>query len=130
MKFPEKFLLKLPEGTMARVEAVSPNRSEWIRDVLLGALDAWEGVDGGGETKSELVRPGEAVRIPRGLNSANLRPDALALLEALRKKPMTPRDAEKAMGWLGLRYANAEKALIAEGLVVLQDGVLVAEGAG
>jgi len=114
---------------MARVEAVSPNRSEWIRDVLLSALDAWEGVDGGGETKSELVRPGEAVRIPRGLKPANLRPDALVLLGAIQKKRMTSRQAEAELGWLGLRYANAEKALILEGLVALQDGVLVAEGA-
>ncbi len=128
MKFPEKFLLKLPAGTMARIEAASPNRSEWIRDVLLGALDAWEGVDGGGETKSELVRPGEAIRIPRGFDPKCLRPDALVLLGAIQKKRMTSRQAEAELGWLGLRYSNAEKSLIAADLVVLQDGVLVAEG--
>ncbi|WP_264753953.1 hypothetical protein [Tritonibacter mobilis] len=41
---------------------------------------------------------------------------------------MTSRQAEAELGWLGLRYSNAEKSLIAADLVVVQDGVLVAEG--
>lgn len=89
-----------------------------------------------GETACDLVRPGEAIPIPRKgrdgqkVDIADLRPDAVVLLGALRKKPMGSRDAEKAMGWLGLRYSKAEKQLIGLGLVRQENGILVAEGEG
>ncbi len=38
MKFPEKILLKLSEGTLARIDAVSGNRSEFIRNAVDVAL--------------------------------------------------------------------------------------------
>ncbi len=47
MKYPEKFLLKLPEGTLGRVDAVADNRSEWIRGLVLREL----GADGVGKTE-------------------------------------------------------------------------------
>lgn len=52
--------------------------------------------------------------------------DAAAVLEVIRSKPMSSRQVEAAMGWMGLRYANAEKLLMRSGAVAVVDGHLVA----
>lgn len=52
--------------------------------------------------------------------------DAAAVLAVIRSKPMSSRQVEAAMGWLGLRYSNAEKLLLRSGAVAVVDGHLVA----
>lgn len=49
--------------------------------------------------------------------------DALSLIKSGR---YSSRDLEKKFDWIGLRYANAEKALLSENLVHVVDGILVA----
>lgn len=43
---------------------------------------------------------------------------------------MSSRDADRAMGWMGLRYSKAEGQLLLAGLIRLEGGLLVAEGEG
>ena len=134
---PKKIIsVRLDEDLISEVDKLCPKRgersdfiSDAISEKLHGALDVCE--EGSGETKSDLVRPGEAIPIPRkgvdgqAVNICDLKPDAVVLLSALRQKRMASREAEKSMGWLGLRYSKAERSLIGAGLVAVVDGVLV-----
>lgn len=104
--------VRFPDGTFDLIDAVSDNRSCFIRDAVSAAL-------GGGGVR----------RVPRKKNSnvsSGRGADAAVLLEALRKRSMSSREAEKLMGWLGLRYANAEKRLLQDGSVYSDGGILVA----
>ena len=38
MKYPDKVLLRLEAGTLARIDAVTDNRSEWLRAAIDAAL--------------------------------------------------------------------------------------------
>lgn len=60
------------------------------------------------------------------VDPAGLRPDAVVLLTALRKKRMTSQGAEREMGWMGLRYSRAEGELLSSGLAWLDGGILCA----
>lgn len=65
-RFPESVLLKLPEGMLARIDAVSDNRSEFIRKAVIGALSQ---MDGDAVPPRLRVAPDEPV-------GADLRPGA------------------------------------------------------
>lgn len=52
--------------------------------------------------------------------------DILDVVAVIRSGRYSSNMAERALGWPGLRYANAEKALLASGKVVVEGGVLVA----
>ncbi|GLO70333.1 hypothetical protein MACH17_18500 [Phaeobacter inhibens] len=150
--------VRFPDGTFTRIDAIAPNRSEWIRDIVIGALDACDDVGTSSPmTREQAMDPdpllaalpmkvaeGEEYKFeprtklppidhieegPSKETGGDLRPDAVVLLGALRKKRMSSRDAEEAMGWLGLRYSKAERQLIGLGLVHQENGLLVAEGA-
>lgn len=151
MKYPEKILLKVSEGTMSRIDAVAPNRSEFIREAVEAALGGYEmdvgamrknsvpAVDDGSAPESSFGRPklvkepDPAVEAkpsaPARRVSSDVSPraqDKVDLMAVLRGGRLSSRQAEQAMGWPGLRYANAEKALLASGQVVVDGGVLVA----
>ena len=51
--------------------------------------------------------------------------DILDLVAVIRSGRYSSNMAERALGWPGLRYANAEKALLASGKAVVEGGVLV-----
>ena len=133
MKFPEKILLKLPSGTLDRIDAITPNRSEFIREVVLRELVVRGGVMPVGSKKKSFVPP-EPDPVQAVIDEIAVRPvapsgrqaDAAALLAVIRSKRLSPRRAEAEMGWLGLRYGNAEKLLLSSGAAVLDGGFLVA----
>jgi len=133
MKFPEKILLKLPSGTLDRIDAITPNRSEFIREVVLRELVVRGGVMPVGSKKKSFVPP-EPDPVLSAIDAAKARPvapsgrqaDAAELLAVIRSKRLSPRRAEAEMGWLGLRYSNAEKLLLSSGAAVLDGGFLVA----
>lgn len=138
MKYPEKILLKLPEGCLGRIDAVASNRSEFIRDAVEAAL--------GGDTtlvekpasiparkavpqkKNSIVPPSDKTEVKPKLAAApsGRQADAAAVLGVIRSKRLTSRQVEAEMGWLGLRYANAEKLLLSSGAAAVVDGHLVA----
>lgn len=53
--------------------------------------------------------------------------DILDVVAVIRSGRYSSNMAARALGWPGLRYANAEKALLASGKVVVEGGVLVAK---
>lgn len=133
MKYPEKILLKLPAGTLARIDAVSGNRSEFVREALLSFLDGGEKssvvvCDKGGAEKPVSENAGGSKKNfdRKPIEKDGLRPDEAVLLEAVRRKRMTSQQADRAMGWLGLRFARAESELLSRGLIRVDGGVLVA----
>ena len=134
MKFPEKILLKLPDGTLGRIDAITPNRSEFIREVVLRELVVRGGVMPIGAKKKSFVTP-DPYPVQVAPDAAKARPaaarsgrqsDAAELLSLIRSKRLSSRQAESEMGWLGLRYSNAENLLINSGAIVLDGGLLVA----
>ena len=130
--------VRFGDGTFARIDAVASNRSEFIRGAVEAAL--------GGDTTSVEKPASVPVRksVPQKKNSivpssdkAAVNPklaaapsgrqaDAAAVLGVIRSKRLTSRQAEAEMGWLGLRYANAEKLLLSSGAAAVVDGHLVA----
>lgn len=130
--------VRFPDGTFAAIDAVCSNRSEFIRYAVAEALKAGSGQRAKTDAPAIAERavkevPAKRLRSKKNfdgqaVSTDGLRPDAAALLEALRKKRMSPKDAEKAMGWLGLRYSKAEGQLLLAGVVRVEGGVLVAEG--
>jgi hypothetical protein len=149
-KYPEKFLLKLPEGTLGRIDAVSGNRSDFIRDAIedsLGGVSekknsivapvSVKGPVGSGkpltayrqlihDASSPAVElPDEPQNIPENIPSVSPRErDKELLLSLIRGKSLTSRSARDALGLPGLRYDNAEKALLTDGVIAIYDGIL------
>lgn len=126
LKYPERVLLKLPLGTLGRIDALGGNRSEFIRGAVEAAL-------GGGGMPVSAVKP-EPVRCEKKFDVARSEvsfsdrreADVLALLEVIGGGRFTCRQVEGKMDWAGLRYSNAEKALLSSGRAAVIDGVLVA----
>lgn len=110
--------VRFPDGTFAAIDAVATVRSEFIRGAVADALDG-PGRIKRAPKKSEI----RATSVPSPREA-----DKAALLEALRARRMSSREAEAAMGWPGLRYRNAERDLMASGKVLAQGGVLVVWG--
>lgn len=122
--------VRFGDGTFDRIDAVSGNRSEFIRGAVEAALGgAYEPVKKIDMPASEPVET-HTLPVPQKKNSIVPSPKVgkaytkpvsprAADIEALRaligEKRLTSRQAEQAMGWLGLRYANAEKGLLQSG---------------
>ena len=117
---PRKIFLKLASGRLSRIDAVSGNRSKFMRDAIDAALGLPVGDDG---AEVPVVSEGPKVRVAR--RGADLLPDAAVLHEHLRKKPMSPRDAEKQLAWMPGRVQRAEMALSDAGLISYQSGLMV-----
>ena len=130
--------VRFGDGTFARIDAVASNRSEFIRDAVEAAL--------GGDTtlveKPASVparKPSPQKKNSTGPSSdktevnpkmaaapSGRQADAVSVLGVIRGKRLTSRQVEAEMGWLGLRYANAEKLLLSSGAAAVVDGHLVA----
>jgi len=129
----KNYSIRFDADLMARVDAITRNRSEFIREVVLRELVVRGGVMPVGSKKKSFVPP-EPDPVLSAIDAAKARPvapsgrqaDAAALLAVIRSKRLSPRRAEAEMGWLGLRYGNAEKLLLSSGAAVLDGGFLVA----
>lgn len=137
------FSFRLDEDLVSRIDALDQRRSDFVREAILAALD---GRAAGllAETDREVVLANadqvrlikkpvseKAVRRKKNfdrkpIEKDGLRPDEAVLLEAVRRKRMTSQQADRAMGWLGLRFARAESELLSRGLIRVDGGVLVA----
>lgn len=146
--------VRFPDGTFARIDAVSGNRSEFIRLAVERALaggglpDKGKGVgleglpavpailakSASAATAARAVEAGSEVRAAKAARSkaaakwtTPLREqDKADLLALVRGNMLNSRAAEARLGWPGLRYGNAEKALMDEGRLVVVDGFLEA----
>lgn len=124
---------------MDRVDAQDVGRSEFIRDAVEAAL----GVSSdpvakintpkvipvrkpAPQKKNSIVPPSDEKSEVMTAAPSGRQADAAAVLEVVRSKPQSSRQVEAAMGWMGLRYANAEKLLMRSGAVAVVDGHLVA----
>ncbi|WP_416558555.1 ribbon-helix-helix domain-containing protein [Phaeobacter sp. JH20_02] len=130
MDMPTKiFSFRLDEELIAEVDRRFPKRgerTEFVADAVAEKL----GLDTPVKAKmppiaKRAVAP-KPEKSPKGADM--LRPDAVVLLAALRKKSMTSRQAKAEMGWLGLRYENAERVLLSEGSAAVVNGVVVPTG--
>ena len=134
------FSFRLDEDLVSRIDGTGLKRSDFVRGAIEAALCGSvvpEPVSAPEPTPAAVAALEPAVvstSVPKKNNSGvssdgfrvdAFRSDSLVLLEALRKKRMTPRDAERAMGWLGLRYSRAEAELLGAGVICLDDGFLV-----
>lgn len=105
--------VRFADGTFARIDEVSGNRSEFIR----GAVDvALGGVPASANVVSE--------KIPVDFLEA----DKAALLALLSERRLGSRDAARRLGLPGRRYDNAERALLASGAILSVSGVLAVWG--
>lgn len=133
MRYPEKFLLKLPEGTLGRVDAVSGNRSEFIRDAVLSAL----GEVAGKSRKSEIGKPapkisgGEKVDHKKNMKAAALTKgsdqksdDERVLLDFLRCGVRTEREVAREIGWTAMRVSKVVARLGSAGKVKFRGGAI------
>ena len=134
----KNYSIRFDPDLMARVDARPEGRSEFIRAAAEAALGvpfagAVNGPVAGGKKKSFVPPDPDPVQV--AIDTAKARPavarsgrkaDAAELLAVIRSKRLSPRQAEAEMGWLGLRYGNAEKLLLSSGAAVVVDGVLVA----
>ena len=109
MEMDGRIMLRVPDGLLDRIDAVrgGETRSGFIR----GAVEVALGV--------------EVRREPERKKISSVPADQIVLLALVRKRVLSSRDAEKALGWLGLRYGNAERGLLKAGLIEVRDGVLV-----
>jgi len=132
------FSFRLDEGLVSRIDEVSSDRTGFVREALERAL---AGASDGSVTSFnrpkrerrpdpavEAVKAAipEKVRVPakKGFTTPLREADKAAVLDLIRKKRVSSRQAEQEMGWPGLRYANAEKALLADGTVEVVNGLL------
>ena len=134
----KNYSIRFDPDLMARVDARPEGRSEFIRAAAEAALGvpfagAVNGPVAGGKKKSFVPPDPDPVQV--AIDTAKARPavarsgrqaDAAELLAVIRSKRLSPRQAEAEMGWLGLRYGNAEKLLLSSRAAVVVDGVLVA----
>jgi hypothetical protein len=133
----KNYSIRFDPDLMARFDARPEGRSEFIRAAAEAALGlpfagALNGPAAGAKKKSFV--PPDPDPVQAAIDTAKARPvarsgrqaDAAELLAMIRSKRLSPRQAEAEMGWLGLRYGNAEKLLLSSGAAVVVDGVLVA----
>lgn len=120
--------VRFPDGTFDRIDNFNPNRSEFIREVVLRELVVRGGgvgmradvakVEGvAGVKKNSLKGPGSKVS-PRDADKA-------VLLKLVSGKRLSSSQASKALAWPGLRFSNAERALLACGELKVEGGFLV-----
>ena len=121
--------VRFPDGTFAAIDAVSGNRSEFIRRAVARSLcggglpDKGKGV---GLERLKVSDAPKAVSAGRRMDGDIRSGDKAALLALVRENMLNSRAAAKRLGWPGLRYRNAEKALMDEGRLMVVDGFLEA----
>lgn len=103
---------------LAEIDAVcGGNRSEWLRCAIRGALD------GGVEPVVDRGAVSEPVSADPGVG-ARLHPKSAELLEFIRGKRLSSRDAERRLGWSGLLFHRAEAELLRLRLARMDAGLL------
>lgn len=146
------YSIRLDEGLMARIDAHDQVRSDFIRDAITTALDRDDVALGGSMQKLHIAGPAKPTKIiKRGPGDGGLKPvpvkkksdavppavvrpgsevvspraqDKADLLALIQSKRLSSRQAKDKLGWLGLRYENAERALMDDGAVWVNAGVL------
>jgi hypothetical protein len=128
--------VRFPDGTFDRIVRINPNRNEFIRKAVADALADAEGCADvtwppkGGDEVPLARKPDQPKKNFDGkpVDKEELRPDARVLLEQVRQKRWTSQRHEKALGWLGRRFINAEGDLFELGLIRAEGGILVVAG--
>ena len=123
--------VRFPDGTFDGIDKFNPNRSEFIREVVLRELV----VRSGGDGMKRSALPAKPVAGPKknslkgsGSKVSARDADKAVLLNLVRGKLFRSHEARKrleALGWLGLRYDNAERALLSSGALKVEGGLLV-----
>ena len=131
MKYPERMLLKLPDGCLGRIAAASCGGSsaEFVRGAIAVALgDPAVGIPASKPAVRSKSKSRPAAEPEKKFDdcSAGLTPDQSELLALVCGGPIMSRVAEDHFGWLGLRYQNAERGLSSAGLIRFEGGMLVA----
>lgn len=130
MKYPEKMLLKLPDGFLARIDAASSNRSDFVRSAIEAAL--------GGDVAP--VVPAEPVDVHKDVDrrvamaapvdkrsSDRFRADDDALLDYVRSHPrVNVRSICEGLGWFEVRVSKGIARLGSLGLVRFSGGFVEA----
>ena len=131
MKYPEKFLLKLPVGTLDRIDGVSENRSSYIRGLIAADLAGPSEIVLDGGKKNSIVpavqKVGVAKKIPEIIPDRNVdrkAADDVSVLDFLRCGIRTERDAAKALGWGSMRVSKSVARLGAAGRVKFSGGAI------
>lgn len=126
MKYPEKLLLKLPAGTLAAIDLVGSNRSEFIRSAVQSALVPSREMSRravGGPVVSDGVRSSKPVPVQKNsIARADLKDGDLDVLAALADSNLTERSLAKVLGWTEMRVSKAVARLSAAGLVKFTGG--------
>ncbi|MCF6275677.1 MAG: hypothetical protein L3J05_07925 [Robiginitomaculum sp.] len=140
----EVMKVRFSDGTFARIDCVSGNRSDFIRSAVCGVLDfdvsAVAPVLLGpvsvpkknliGSVLKKPVVAAVVLRDRRGVevDTSGFRSDSLLLLEHIFLDRVTSRQASISLGWLGLRFDRAEKELLSSGVVWIDGGFLCHSG--
>lgn len=83
-RFPESVLLKLPEGMLARIDAVSGNRSEFIRRAVMSALVGLDSDVVPARLREAAVSSGALVEKAKDVRKPPARPVASAVSPSKR----------------------------------------------
>lgn len=120
-KVPEKMLLKMPAGWLARIDAArgTVNRSAWVRGCIEGELS------GGGRPTDLAAEPdAPVVENEQDVPAAGVSATSKTLLGLIRDRRMTSRQAMEAMGITEGLYRKIESELFDADLICVSDGVL------
>lgn len=121
--FPEQILLKLSEGTKARIDKIATNRNGFIRMAIENEIErrnTWRRASAVPEKNPEpTVDTPSASEV--GLSSR-----ATILLTHLRKHgTATPAGACRDLGWAQIGYDRAERELLDAGMIEIIGGCVM-----
>lgn len=127
----EKYLLKLEEGTLARIDAVAENRAVFVRAAIERALGGvYTPVDdsGAGIYAEKPVKAPQPLKPVRERVEAELRPDDAEMLDYFRgRKGASERQARMDLGWPEMRVGRCVSRLVNAGrLTVVSSGYYAA----
>ena len=128
MRFPEKMLLKLPAGTLGRIDGVTSNRNDWVRGLIDQALEGEPALRAEPECDGGLddVEDGTASPRPKLSNREEMAAaDDVALLALVRRGPEVVRRAAAEMSWMGRRVERSAQRLAAADKLSAFNGLLV-----
>lgn len=125
-------MARFPSGTFQRIDAVSGNRSEFVRGAVAAALAVGNVPDA---VRSEKKSDGLALedRIERATAVLDAKypkkavsDDREVLLALVKKKALSERQAMEALGWMELRVSKVAGKLSGSGLIRYRDGLMEA----
>lgn len=113
-------MARFPAGTFQRIDAVSENRSEFVRAAVEVALSGSKNLDGGAPLEDRVER---LVTVQRGGTADD---DRTVLLALVKRKPLSERSAMSELGWMELRVSKVAAKLATAGLIRYRDGLMEA----